>query len=71
MRVFLMKEGLAISVGPFIFIPNHLTKAFAALGVASVAIAYSAKEFGEHRFQLYLDRVEIQEQDPQLNEGEQ
>jgi len=67
MRLLLTKEGLAIAVEPFTFIPNHMTKACTALGIAAAAMAYSAKEFGNHKLELYLDEVEAQ--DRRLKEG--
>jgi hypothetical protein len=66
MRLLLLKEGLAISVGPFTFIPNHVTKATAALGIAAVSMAYSAKEFGHHYSELALDQ---QPREQRLKEG--
>jgi hypothetical protein len=65
MRLLLLKEGLAVTVGPFTFIPNHITKASVALGLSLGFMAYSAKEFGWHHYENALGGLPLR-----LDEGD-
>lgn len=64
MRLVITQQGVAVVVGAVTFIPSHITKAVTAALVGGAFLAYSAKEFGYHHSELYLDHKQIEIREP-------